>query len=165
MNVREDEKLDEATLREAVADVCARFPNEYWRELDAQHAYPTDFVAALSDAGFLGALIPQEYDGGGLSLAEAAIVLEEINHSGGNAAVCHAQMYTMGTLLRHGNERQKRQYLPAIAAGTLRLQAFGVTEPGAGSETTKIRTTAVRDGDRYRVNGQKVWISPRRSRT
>jgi len=159
VNVKEEEKLDEATLREAVADVCSRFPDEYWRKLDAEHAYPTDFVAALSDAGFLGALIPEEYDGGGLSLAEAAIILEEINHSGGNAAVCHAQMYTMGTLLRHGNERQKRQYLPGIAAGTLRLQAFGVTEPGAGSETTKIRTTAVRDGDRYRVNGQKVWIS------
>jgi acyl-CoA dehydrogenase len=151
--------LDEKTLREGVAQVCAAFPDAYWRELDDKRAYPDAFVRALSDAGYLAALIPEEYDGAGLGLPEACIILEEIHHSGGNAAACHAQLYTMGTVLRHGSEEQKRRYLPRIASGELRLQAFGVTEPTAGSDTTSLRTTAVRDGDHYVVNGQKVWIS------
>jgi len=153
------EKLDERTLRDGVAAVCAEFPDRYWRELDADRAYPEAFVRALSDAGYLAALIPEDYGGAGLGLAEACIILEEIHHSGGNAAACHAQLYTMGTVLRHGSEEQKRRYLPRIATGELRLQAFGVTEPTSGSDTTKLRTTAVRDGDEYVVNGQKVWIS------
>ena len=153
------ETLDEATLRDGVAQVCAAYPDAYWRELDARSAYPEAFVRALSDAGYRAALIPEEYGGAGLSLAEACIILEEIHHSGGNAAACHAQLYTMGTVLRHGSEEQKRRYLPAIASGELRLQAFGVTEPTTGSDTTSLRTTAVRDGDHYVVNGQKVWIS------
>jgi acyl-CoA dehydrogenase len=151
--------LDERSLRDAVRNVCAAFGDAYWRELDRERAYPERFVAALTEAGFLAALIPEEYGGAGLELDAAALILEEINHSGGNAAVCHAQMYTMGTLLRHGSAAQKRAYLPQIASGGLRLQAFGVTEPTAGSDTTKIRTTAVREGDIYRVDGQKVWIS------
>jgi acyl-CoA dehydrogenase len=159
MSVADAPQLDEQSLRDAVRSVCAAFDDGYWRELDAQHGYPDRFVAALTDAGFLAALIPEEYGGAGLGLDAAAIILEEINHSGGNAAVCHAQMYTMGTLLRHGSAEQKARYLPDIARGALRLQAFGVTEPGAGSDTTKIRTTAVRDGDRYRIDGQKVWMS------
>src|ERR1700687_2764066 len=153
------QSLDEKTLREGVAQVCAVFPDAYWRELDAQRAYPDAFVRALSDAGYLAALIPEEYGGAGLALPEACIILEEIHHSGGNAAACHAQLYTMGTVLRHGSEEQKRRYLPGVASGELRLQAFGVTEPTAGSDTTSLRTTAVRDGDHYVVNGQKVWIS------
>ena len=153
------ETLDEATLRDGVAQVCAAYPDAYWRELDAARAYPEAFVRALSDAGYLAALIPEEYGGAGLSLAEACIILEEIHHSGGNAAACHAQLYTMGTVLRHGSEEQKRRYLPQIASGGLRLQAFGVTEPTTGSDTTSLRTTAVRNGDHYLVNGQKVWIS------
>jgi acyl-CoA dehydrogenase len=139
--------------------VCAGFPDAYWRELDAKRAYPGAFVRALGAAGYLAALIPEEYGGAGLTLAEACIILEEVNHSGGNAAACHAQLYTMGTVLRHGNAEQKQRYLPRIAAGELRLQAFAVTEPTAGSDTTSLRTTAVRDGDAYVVNGQKVWIS------
>jgi len=139
--------------------VCSAFGDAYWRDLDRARAYPDRFVAALTDAGFLGALIPEQYGGAGLGLDAAALILEEINRSGGNAAVCHAQMYTMGTLLRHGSDAQKAAYLPQIASGALRLQAFGVTEPTAGSDTTKIRTTAVRRGDVYRVDGQKVWIS------
>ncbi|MEK7363921.1 MAG: acyl-CoA dehydrogenase family protein, partial [candidate division NC10 bacterium] len=132
---------------------------EYWRELDAKREYPEAFVNALTKAGYLAALIPQEYGGPGLSILEGSLILEEINHSGGNAAACHAQMYIMGTLLRHGSEAQKKQYLPKIATGELRLQAFGVTEPNSGSDTTKLQTTAVRKGDRYVVNGQKIFIS------
>jgi alkylation response protein AidB-like acyl-CoA dehydrogenase len=146
-------------IREAVARICANFPGEYWRALDRSRAYPTEFVTALSEAGFLGILIPEEYGGGGLGLGAACAVLEEIHRSGGNAGACHAQMYTMGTLLRHGSAAQKSAYLPKIASGELRLQAFGVTEPASGTDTTRIRTTAVRRGNGYVVNGQKVFIS------
>ena len=146
-------------LRAGVRALCREFPDAYWRELDAQRAYPETFVKALTEAGFLAALIPEEFGGSGLGVSEASIILEEINRSGANSGACHAQMYTMGTLLRHGSEVQKREYLPKIASGELRLQAFGVTEPNAGSETTRIETTAVRMGDRYIVNGQKIWIS------
>ena len=146
-------------IRQAVGDLCRRFPDAYWRELDRTEAYPDAFVQALAEGGWLAASIPEEYGGTGLGITEASLILEEINHSGGNAAVCHAQMYTMGTLLRHGSEAQKRRWLPQIASGQLRLQAFGVTEPGAGSETTRIQTTAARRGDRYVINGQKVFIS------
>jgi len=150
---------DQRALRGAVRDLCESFPQSYWRELDAERAYPDTFVSALTEAGYLAALIPPEYGGAGLGLADASIILEEINRAGGNAAACHAQMYIMGTLLRHGNEEQKRRYLPGIASGELRLQAFGVTEPTAGSDTTKITTSAVRVGDHYVVNGQKCWTS------
>ena len=150
---------DREALRRAVRALCESFPQSYWRELDAQRAYPEKFVAALTAAGYLAALIPAEYGGAGLGLADASLILEEINRAGGNAAACHAQMYIMGTLLRHGNEEQKRRYLPSIASGDVRLQAFGVTEPTAGSDTTKITTSAVRQGDRYMVNGQKCWTS------
>ena len=136
-----------------------RLSRRYWRELDRTHAYPTDFVRALTEAGWLGALMPVEYGGAGLGITEASIILEEINRSGGNAATAHAQMYIMGTVLRHGSADQKQRYLPRIARGELRLQAFGVTEPDAGSETTRLKTTAVRHGDCYVVNGQKVWTS------
>ncbi len=146
-------------IRSAVRALCARYPAEYWRELDRRSAYPDEFVKALTDAGWLGALIPAQYGGAGLGIAEASLILEEINASGGNAAGAHAQMYTMGTLLRHGSEEQKRAYLPRIARGELRLQAFGVTEPEAGSETTRIRTTAERRGSGYVVNGNKIFIS------
>lgn len=146
-------------IREAVRRLCADFPGAYWRELDAERAYPAEFVAALTEAGFLSALIPEEYGGSGLGIGAAAAILEEIHRSGCNGAACHAQMYTMGTVLRHGSEEQKRAYLPKIASGALRLQAFGVTEPGSGTDTTRIRTTAVKDGDAYVVNGQKVFIS------
>ncbi len=146
-------------IREAVRILCRAFPGEYWRELDAARAYPTAFVQALTESGFLAALIPDQYGGSGLSLSAAGAILEEIHHSGGNGAACHAQMYTMGTILRHGSAEQKAAYLPAIAKGDLRLQAFGVTEPTSGTDTTRIRTTAVRDGDHYVVNGQKVFIS------
>jgi len=146
-------------IRQGVRDLCARFPGSYWQALDRERAYPTEFVGALTEAGYLAALVPEDYGGSGLPLAAAGAILEEIHRSGGNGAACHAQMYTMGTVLRHGSEEQKRQYLPAIAEGTLRLQAFGVTEPTTGSDTTRLRTTAVRRGDRYVVNGQKVWIS------
>ncbi len=146
-------------IRESVRRLCAAFPGEYWRKLDAERAYPTAFVAALTEAGFLSVLIPEEYGGSGLGLAAAAAILEEIHRSGCNGGACHAQMYTMGTVLRHGSEEQKRAYLPGIAAGALRLQAFGVTEPTSGTDTTRIRTFARRDGDDYVVNGQKVWIS------
>src|ERR671939_987447 len=131
-------------LRNAVRDLCKAFPDAYWRELDAARAYPDAFVRALTDAGYLAALIPEEYGGSGLGVSEASIILEEINRSGGNAGACHAQMYTMGTLLRHGSERQKRQYLPKIATGAVRLQAFGVTEPESGTDTTSLKTSAVR---------------------
>ncbi len=146
-------------IREAVQRLCADFPGEYWRELDRERAYPTDFVRALSDAGFLSVLIPEEFGGSGLGLQAACAVLEEIHQSGCNGGACHAQMYTMGTLLKHGSDEQKQRYLPAIASGQLRLQAFGVTEPGAGTDTTRITTFARREGDHYVVSGQKIWIS------
>ena len=146
-------------LRSAVGELCQRFPDTYWRDLDRKEAYPDEFVQTLTEAGYLAALIPEQYGGSGLGITEAAIILEEVNRSGGNSAACHAQMYIMGTLLRHGSEEQKREYLPKIASGELRLQAFGVTEPTTGTDTTQLQTMAVRDGDRYVVNGQKVWIS------
>lgn len=146
-------------IRDAVARLCERFPGEYWRKLDQEKVYPSEFVQALTEAGYLSILIPQEYGGSGLPLGAACAVLEEIHRSGGNGGACHAQMYTMGTLLRHGSDEQKSQYLPGIADGSLRLQAFGVTEPTSGTDTSRIRTNAVRDGDDYVVNGQKVWIS------
>jgi len=146
-------------LRVAVRELCGRYPDSYWRELDAARAYPTAFVDALTSAGYLAALIPEAYGGAGLGVTEASIILEEINRAGGNAAACHAQMYIMGTLLRHGSAAQKAQYLPKIASGELRLQAFGVTEPTTGSDTTQLATMAVRRGDRYVVSGQKVWTS------
>jgi len=146
-------------IREAIRDLCADFPATYFREIDERRAYPEAFVDALTKAGWLAALIPQEYGGSGLSLVEASVVMEEINRSGGNSAACHGQMYNMGTLLRHGSAEQKASYLPKIASGELRLQSMGVTEPTTGTDTTRIKTTAVRKGDRYIVNGQKVWIS------
>ncbi len=146
-------------LRTAVRELCSRFPDTYWRELDAQEAYPEEFVKTLTGAGYLAALIPEEFGGSGLGIAEASIILEEVNRSGGNSAACHAQMYIMGTLLRHGSEAQRSHYLPKIASGELRLQAFAVTEPTTGTDTTQMKTMAVRKGDRYVVNGQKVWIS------
>jgi len=146
-------------LRAGVRELCRSFPDTYWRELDARREYPDTFVRALTDAGYLAALIPEEFGGSGLGVAEASVILEEINRSGGNSGACHAQMYTMGTLLRHGSDAQKRGYLPAIASGELRLQAFGVSEPTTGSDTTQLKTTAVRKGDVYVVRGQKIWIS------
>ena len=146
-------------LRAGVRDLCKTFPDSYWRELDAARAYPDAFVKALTAAGYLAALIPEEYGGSGLGVSEAAIILEEINRSGANAGACHAQMYTMGTLLGHGSDAQKRRFLPQIASGALRLQAFGVSEPTTGSDTTQLKTTATRHGDRYVVRGQKIWIS------
>jgi acyl-CoA dehydrogenase len=146
-------------LRAGVRELCRSFPDTYWRELDARRGYPDAFVKALTDAGYLAALIPEEYGGSGLGVAEASVILEEVNRSGGNSGACHAQMYTMGTLLRHGSDAQKRKYLPAIASGELRLQAFGVSEPTTGSDTTQLKTTAVRKGDVYVVRGQKIWIS------
>jgi len=148
-----------ADIRETVRRLCANFPGAYWRKLDAERAYPTEFVRALTEAGFLSILIPESYGGSGLGVQAACAVLEEIHRSGCNGGACHAQMYTMGTLLRHGTEAQKRAYLPGIADGGLRLQAFGVTEPTSGTDTTRIRTFAERRGDKYIVNGQKVWIS------
>jgi acyl-CoA dehydrogenase len=146
-------------IRDAVRALCADFPGAYWRELDRTRAYPTQFVEALTAAGFLAALIPEDYGGSGLSLKAAVAIMEEIQASGCNGAACHAQMYVMGTLLRHGSDRQKARWLPPIASGALRLQAFGVTEPGSGSDTLNLRTVAVRDGDHYVVNGQKIWTS------
>ncbi|MDR7076091.1 acyl-CoA dehydrogenase [Neobacillus niacini] len=146
-------------LRQSVRNICKDFPDEYWRKLDETNSYPEEFVNALSKAGFLAALIPEEYGGSGLSLTDASIIMEEINRSGANAGACHAQMYTMGTLLRHGSEEQKKKYLPKIADGSLRLQAFGVTEPNTGTDTTQLKTVAERKGDKYIVNGQKVFIS------
>jgi hypothetical protein len=146
-------------IRSAVAKLCADYPGEYWRALDRERKYPTEFVRALTEAGYLSCLVPEQYGGSGLGLAFAAAILEEIQASGANGAATHAQMYIMGTLLRHGTEAQKRAYLPKIATGELRLQAFGVTEPTAGTDTTSIRTTAVRQGEKYVVNGQKVWTS------
>jgi len=146
-------------LRGAVRDLCGRFTGEYWRKVDEARGYPEEFVRTLTEAGWLAALIPEEYGGSGLKIVEASIILEEINRSGGNSAACHAQMYIMGTLLRHGSEEQKRRYLPKIASGELRLQSFAVTEPTTGSDTLKLKTTAVRRGDHFVVNGQKVWTS------
>ncbi|WP_050477604.1 acyl-CoA dehydrogenase family protein [Herbaspirillum rhizosphaerae] len=146
-------------LRDAVRDLCNTFPPEYWRKVDEARGYPEEFVDALTKAGWLAALIPAEYGGSGLGLTEASVIMEEINRTGGNSGACHGQMYNMGTLLRHGSEQQKQLYLPKIASGELRLQSMGVTEPTTGTDTTKIKTTAVKKGDRYVVNGQKVWIS------
>jgi alkylation response protein AidB-like acyl-CoA dehydrogenase len=149
-----------AEIREGVRALCAKFPGEYWRALDRDRAYPTEFVAALTEAGYLAALIPEEYGGSGLNLGAAAAILEEVHASGGNGAACHAQMYTMGTILRHGSDSQKERYLPLIASGELRLQAFGVTEPTSGTDTLSLRTTAKREGnDHYVINGQKIWTS------
>ena len=157
LSAADDDSL--AAIREGVRQLCARFPGPYWRDLDERRAYPAEFVRALTEAGYLACLIPEAYGGSGLGLTAAAAILETIHESGCNGAACHAQMYTMGTLLRHGSEEQKTRWLPDIAAGRLRLQAFGVTEPTAGSDTTAIATTAVRDGDRYLVTGQKIWTS------
>jgi alkylation response protein AidB-like acyl-CoA dehydrogenase len=153
----QDEEI--AQIRDAVRALCAGFPDEYWRELDRARAYPAAFVAALTEAGFLAALIPEEFGGSGLTMRAAAAIMEEIHASGCNGAACHAQMYTMGTLLRHGSPAQKARYLPQIARGALRLQAFGVTEPTSGTDTLSLRTTALREGEHYIVNGQKIWTS------
>jgi acyl-CoA dehydrogenase len=150
---------DYPDIRESVRRICADFPGSYWRELDEKEAYPSAFVKAMTEAGFLAALIPEEYGGAGLPLRAAGVILEEIHACGGNAGATHAQMYTMGTVLRHGSQVQKEKYLPRIASGELRLQAFGVTEPTTGSDTTKLKTKAVRDGDHYVINGQKIWTS------
>jgi alkylation response protein AidB-like acyl-CoA dehydrogenase len=151
---------DYTDIRDAVAKLCAQFPGEYWRELDRERAYPTEFVKALTEAGYLSVLIPEEYGGSGLGITAAAAIMEEIQKSGCNGAACHAQMYTMGSVLRHGSDEQKQAYLPKIATGELRLQAFGVTEPTSGTDTLGLRTTAVKDGnDAYIVNGQKIWTS------
>jgi acyl-CoA dehydrogenase len=155
----QENEADFQDIRDAVRALCEGFPGPYWRELDRERAYPTEFVQALTEAGYLAALIPEQYGGSGLPLAAGAAILEEIHASGGNGAACHAQMYTMGTILRHGSEEQKNRYLPEIAAGRLRLQAFGVTEPTSGTDTLSLATTAIRDGDEYVVNGQKVWTS------
>ncbi|QGW81282.1 acyl-CoA dehydrogenase family protein [Variovorax paradoxus] len=157
MNSSNDTRFSD--IRDAVRDLCAQFPNEYFRKVDEARGYPAEFVDALTKAGWMAALIPQEYGGSGLGLTEASVIMEEINRSGGNSGACHGQMYNMGTLLRHGSEAQKRNYLPRIATGELRLQSMGVTEPSTGTDTTKIKTTAVKKGDRYVINGQKVWIS------
>jgi acyl-CoA dehydrogenase len=148
-----------AEIRDAVRDLCSHYPDSYFREIDAARGYPEAFVDALTEAGWLAALIPEAYGGSGLGLAEASVIMEEINRCGGNAGACHGQMYNMGTLLRHGSDEQKQRYLPRIASGELRLQSMGVTEPTTGTDTTKLKTTAVKQGDRYVVNGQKVWIS------
>src|SRR5215208_4155875 len=153
------ERSDYPEIREAVVRLCAQFPGEYWRELDRENRYPSEFVNALTEAGYLSVLIPEEYGGAGLPLSAAAAILEEVQRAGCNGAACHAQMYTMGTVLRHGTEEQKRRYLPEIAAGRLRLQAFGVTEPTSGTDTTALKTTAKREGDVYVVRGQKIWTS------
>jgi len=150
---------DRQAIRDAVRKLCKDFPDAYWRAVDKEERYPEEFVLALTQSGYLAALIPEEYGGAGLGITEAGIILEEINHSGGNSGACHAQMYTMGTLLRHGSDEQKRRYLPAIAEGRLRLQAFAITEPNAGSDTTRLETRAVRQGDLYVINGQKIFIS------
>ena len=148
-----------AEIRSAVRDLCAGFPDEYFRKVDAERGYPVEFVDALTEAGWLAALIPQEYGGSGLSLAEASVIMEEINRSGGNSGACHGQMYVMNVLVRHGSETQRREFLPKIAAGQLRMQSMAVTEPTTGTDTTRLKTTSHRKGDRYVINGQKVWIS------
>ncbi len=152
-------ELDHQDIRDAVKQLCSDYPGEYWRQCDREQAYPETFVQALTESGFLGALIPEEFGGSGLPISAGAAILETIHHSGCNAAACHAQMYTMGTVLRHGSDAQKQQYLPGIAEGSIRLQAFGVTEPTSGTDTTALRTTAKREGDQYIVNGQKIWTS------
>ena len=159
MNDLPNQTEDFSDIRDAVRSLCQGYPGEYWREKDRKREYPTEFVQALTDSGFLAVLIPEIYGGSELGIQEAAAILEEIHKSGCNGAACHAQMYIMGTLLRHGSEQQKKKYLPGIASGELRLQAFGVTEPGSGTDTTSIRTFAKREGDEYVVNGQKVWTS------
>ncbi|HSL80816.1 MAG TPA: acyl-CoA dehydrogenase family protein [Pseudolabrys sp.] len=160
MKKRAAEQDEFADIRASVRALCAKFPGEYWRGLDRERAYPTEFVGALTEAGYLAALIPEEYGGSGLNLGAAAAILEEVHASGGNGAACHAQMYTMGTILRHGSDAQKQCYLPLIASGKLRLQAFGVTEPTSGTDTLSLRTTAKREGnDHYVINGQKIWTS------
>ena len=160
MKKRAAEQDEFADIRISVRALCAKFPGEYWRGLDRERAYPTEFVGALTEAGYLAALIPEEYGGSGLNLGAAAAILEEVHASGGNGAACHAQMYTMGTILRHGSDAQKQRYLPLIASGELRLQAFGVTEPTSGTDTLSLRTTAKREGnDHYVINGQKIWTS------
>ena len=146
-------------IRESIRALCLEFPGTYWQRLDAEQQYPDEFVTALTSAGWMAALIPQEYGGAGLGLAEASVILEEINRSGGNSGACHGQLYNMGTVLRHGSGEQKRAYLPRIASGELRLQSMAVTEPTTGTDTTKTATFAVKRGDRYVVNGQKVWLS------
>jgi acyl-CoA dehydrogenase len=156
MNTHDHQYQD---IRDAIRDLCKQFPDEYFRKVDEARGYPEEFVNALTQAGWMAALIPQEYGGSGLGLTEASIIMEEINRCGGNSGACHGQLYNMGTLLRHGSTEQKNQYLPKIAAGELRLQSMGVTEPTTGTDTTKIKTTAVKKGDRYVINGQKVWIS------
>ncbi|GAB1380018.1 acyl-CoA dehydrogenase family protein [Pararhodobacter aggregans] len=150
---------DHQEIRDAVRALCSQFPDEYHRRIDAERAYPEAFVEALTRAGWMAALIPEEYGGSGLGLTEASVIMEEINRSGGNSGACHGQMYNMNTLIRHGSEEQRRRYLPKIASGELRLQSMGVTEPTTGTDTTQLKTTAVRKGDRYVINGQKVWIS------
>jgi alkylation response protein AidB-like acyl-CoA dehydrogenase len=160
MATAQSDRADIGQIRDAVRALCSDFPGEYWRKLDRERAYPAEFVAALTEAGFLAALIPEEFGGSGLTMAAAAAIMEEIHASGCNGAACHAQMYTMGTVLRHGSAEQKQQYLPAIARGELRLQAFGVTEPTSGTDTLSLRTTAVRDGNEsYVIDGQKIWTS------
>jgi acyl-CoA dehydrogenase len=160
MKKRSTERDEFSDIRAGVRALCAKFPGEYWRALDRDRAYPTEFVAALTEAGYLAALIPEEYGGSGLNLAAATAILEEVHASGGNGAACHAQMYTMGTILRHGSSAQKERYLPLIASGELRLQAFGVTEPTSGTDTLSLRTAARREGnDHYVINGQKIWTS------
>ncbi|MEI8403023.1 MAG: acyl-CoA dehydrogenase family protein [Alcaligenaceae bacterium] len=156
MNTHDTQYQD---IRDAIRDLCKQFPDEYFRKVDEVRGYPEEFVNALTQAGWMAALIPQEYGGSGLGLTEASVIMEEINRCGGNSGACHGQLYNMGTLLRHGSTEQKNQYLPKIAAGELRLQSMGVTEPTTGTDTTKIKTTAVKKGDRYVINGQKVWIS------
>jgi len=146
-------------IRDGVRSLCAQFPDEYFRKVDEARGYPDEFVTALTEAGWMAALIPQEYGGSGLSMTEASVIMEEINRCGGNSGACHGQMYNMGTLVRHGSKEQKEFYLPKIASGELRLQSMGVTEPTTGTDTTRIKTTAVKKGDRYVINGQKVWIS------
>src|SRR5246500_5545192 len=157
--IKDSARDDLAPIRESVRALCADFPGEYWRRLDRERAYPEEFVAALTKAGFLAALIPEEYGGSGLTMTAAAAIMEEIHACGCNGAACHAQMYTMGTILRHGSVEQKQRFLPPIASGELRLQAFGVTEPSVGSDTTRIQTTAERVDGGYRISGQKIWTS------
>ena len=160
MSKRAEDKQDFADIRDGVRALCAKFPGEYWRALDRERAYPKEFVAALTEAGYLAALIPEDYGGSGLGISAAAAILEEVHASGCNGGACHAQMYTMGTILRHGSAEQKQNYLPKIASGELRLQAFGVTEPTSGTDTLSLRTTARREGNSgYVINGQKLWTS------
>src|SRR6201995_758635 len=154
-----DQQEDHTDIRDAVAKLCAQFPGEYWRKLDREMAYPSAFVDALTQAGYLSVLIPEEYDGAGLKLSAATAILEEIPRAGCNAGACHAQMYTMGTLLRHGSDAQKAKWLPKVASGDLRLPAFGAPEPTGGPDTSSLKTFAKRDGDHYVVNGQKIWTS------